>query len=176
MKNSVCHPTKKRIPLGSVSIDPRRTNIFIDSCAFDPKYAPEDIASERLFQLYEAGVINLTISHSNVKELEHPNVPSAVKREANTKIYTIKVQLTEAELVLKEQILDFLAGNGRRDKMLQDAEHVFEAQKYGKFFVTTDKGILKRKIELGKLCGVVVLLPGEMLRLIEAHAEPEDAN
>jgi hypothetical protein len=27
-----------------------------------------------------------------------------------------------------------------------------------------------------KLCGVVVLLPGEMLQLIEAHAEPEDAN
>ena len=60
--------------------------------------------------------------------------------------------------------------------MLQDAEHVFEAQKYGKFFVTTDKGILKRKIDFGKLCGVVVLLPGEMLQLIEAHAEPEDAN
>lgn len=171
MKKSISNHTKRRTPLGSVSIDPRRTNIFIDSCAFDPKYTPEDIASERLFQLYEAGEINLVISHSNIKELEHPNVPPAVKREANAKIYTIKVQLAEAELILKEQIWDLLAGNGRRDKMRQDAEHIFEAQKYGRFFVTTDKGILKRKAELGQLCSVIVLLPGEMLRLIGANAE-----
>ena len=85
MKKSISNHTKRRTPLGSVSIDPRRTNIFIDSCAFDPKYTPEDIASERLFQLYEAGEINLVIFHSNIKELEHPNVPPAVKREANAK-------------------------------------------------------------------------------------------
>jgi hypothetical protein len=174
-KPSSC-PSKKRVPLSSVSKDPRRTNIFIDSCAFDPKYAPEDIASERLFKLCEAGEINLTISHSNVKELEHPNVPPDVKRQANAKIYTIKVHLTEAELVLKEQILDLLAGKGRRDKMRQDAEHVFEAQKYGKFFVTADNGILKRKVELSQLCGVVVLLPSQMLSLIGDRAEPSRCN
>lgn len=39
----------------------------------------------------------------------------------------------------------------------------------GIFFVTTDKGILKRKVELGQLCGIVVLLPAEMLRFIEAY-------
>ena len=50
--------------------------------------------------------------------------------------------------------------------MLKDAEHVFEAQKYGVFFVTTDKRILKKRIELEELCGVVVLLPSEILSRI----------
>ncbi|NWH04682.1 hypothetical protein [Desulfobacter latus] len=171
MKKSIPENTKRRIPLGSVSINTRRANIFIDSCAFDPKYMPEDLASERLFQLYNAGEINLVISHSNMKEIEHPNVPPVVKMEADAKIYTIEVELSEAELILKEQILNLLAGNGRRDKMLQDSEHVFEAQKYGKFFVTTDKGILKRRVKLAQLCGILVVLPSEMLHLIEANAE-----
>ena len=137
--------TKKRISLGLAFVSPRRTNIFIDSCAFDPKYAPEDIASERLFRLYEAGEINLIVSHSNMRELEHPNVPPAVKREANAKIYTIEVQLTMAELELKEQILALLAGKGRRDRMRQDAEHVFEAQKYGNFFRDHRQGHTQKK-------------------------------
>ena len=46
MNKPICSPTKKRTLLGSVSINPRRTNIFIDSCAFDPKYTPEDIAGD----------------------------------------------------------------------------------------------------------------------------------
>jgi len=158
----------KRIPLGKVMIDPRRTNIFMDSCSFDPKYAPQDIASQRLLHLYDAGEINVVIAHSNMKELAHPNVPIHIKKEANAKIFSIAVQLTAEELALKERILDLLAGNGRREKMQQDAEHVFEAQKYGKLFVTTDKGILRKKTELCQLCGVVVLLPSELLDLIES--------
>lgn len=161
----------KRIPLGKVTIDPRRTNIFMDSCSFDPKYAPEDIASQRLFHLYDAGQINIIIAHSNMKELAHPNVPAYVKNEANAKIFSIGVQLTTEELALKERILDLLAGNGRREQMQQDAEHVFEAQKYGKLFVTTDKRILRKKTKLCQLCGVVLLLPSGLLDLIESYGQ-----
>jgi len=156
----------KRRPLGKATVDPRRTSIFIDSCAFDPKYTPENGAAERLFQLYKVGEITLIVARSSMKELDHPNVPLAVKREATAKIFTTEVSLTMGERELKERILDVLAGKGKRENMAQDAEHVFEARKYGKFFVTTDKGILKRKSELNELCGVVVLLPNEMLRLI----------
>jgi len=164
----------KRKPLGRVSIDPARTNIFIDSCAFDPKYSPEDKASQKIFGIYESGKILLTISHSTLKELQHPNVPNEVKREAQSKIYTINVQLVQEELQLKEKILDVLAGNGKRENMTQDADHIFEAQKYGKFFVTTDKGILKKKVELNQLCGVIVILPSEILSLIESYAQPNN--
>jgi predicted nucleic acid-binding protein len=153
-----------------VFIDPRRTNIFIDSCAFDPKYAPEHGSAKRLLQMSDDSEINLTIAHSTMKELEHPNVPLTVKRQANARIFTLGVQLTPDELKLKEEILRVLAGNGKRENVIQDAEHIFEAQKYGKFFVTADRGILKRKSQLGQLCGVVVLLPSEMLRRIEASA------
>ena len=108
----------KRIPLGKVTIDPRRTNIFMDSCSFDPKYTPEDMASQRLFHLYDAGQINIIIAHSNMKELAHPNVHAYVKNEANAKIFSISVQLTAEELALKERILDLTGGFPSSDTAL----------------------------------------------------------
>ena len=35
-----------------LSLDPYYANIFIDSCAFDPKYEPESSCSEEIFQMY----------------------------------------------------------------------------------------------------------------------------
>lgn len=49
------------------------SNIFLDSCAFDPKYHPEDKASLQIFNLYEQEKINLIITHSNLKEIGYLN-------------------------------------------------------------------------------------------------------
>jgi hypothetical protein len=141
----------------------------LDSCAFDPKYTPEDTASMSLYQLYEQGELVLHIAHSTQKEIEHPNTPSWVKQEANAFIFTYKVQLTDEEIQRKEEILNILAGNGNPDRMRNDAEHVFEASKYGPYFVTTDARILNKQMELHKLCGVVVLKPSEIMEIIRSY-------
>ena len=64
-----------RKPLGRSTINPMISNIFIDSCAFDPKYHPEEQSSLKLFELYREGKINLIITHSNQKEIDHPKTP-----------------------------------------------------------------------------------------------------
>ena len=150
-------------------IDPRRTNIFLDTCAFDPKYSPEDDASKIIIELKDREIITLILAHSNQKEISHPNTPKWVKEEASFNIYTINTQLTSEELIIKETIFSILAGDGIRENMRKDAEHIFEASKYGSYFVTTDKGILKRSDEIFSFCRVVILLPSQMLNIINEY-------
>jgi hypothetical protein len=148
-------------------VDPLITNNHIDSCAFDPKYAPEDSASAELFKLAEAGLFQLNIAHSTQKEIQHPNTPAWVKRKAADRIYTLPVGLTTDELALRAAIQRTLAGNGKPENVRQDAEHVFEAQKYGGHFITTDNGILGRAGELKKLCGICIVRPTEFLATVK---------
>jgi hypothetical protein len=153
-------------------INPLIANVFLDSCAFDPKYHPEDKASMELYKLYDQGELVLHIAHSTQKEIEHPNTPAWIKREANTFIFTCKVQNVEEEMRRKEAILKILAGNGNPDSMRSDAEHVFEASKYGPYFVTTDARILKKRAELQQLCGVIILRPAEIMEIIREYKAP----
>lgn len=150
-------------------LNPFIANIFLDSCAFDPKYHPEDSASMDLYQLYERGELILHIAHSTQKEIEHSNTPLWVKQEANTFISTFKGQLIEEEAKRKKEILNILAGNGNPERMRSDAEHVFEASKYGSYFVTTDARILKKQAELHQLCGVIILKPSEIMEIIRRY-------
>ncbi|RUO29710.1 hypothetical protein CWE12_06990 [Aliidiomarina sedimenti] len=152
-----------------MALDPFYANIFIDSCAFDPKYEPETSASDEIFERYEKGEINLVVAHSTLKESEHPNTPTHVKAAAAKKLYTIETGLAQHERQKKQEIWDILTGNGKPEKMQQDAEHVFEAHKYGGYFITTDNRILKLRGELHKICNAHIVKPGELLALIEEH-------
>lgn len=150
-------------------INPFSTNNFIDSCAFDPKYAPEDAASTEIFRLHREHNLGLEIAHSTLKEAEHPNTPAWVRTEAQELVYTIPTTLTPNEVNYLHRIQTILTGNGKAEKMLQDAMHVFEAQKYGSYFITTDSRILKKADELRREVFVVILKPSEFLTLAREH-------
>jgi len=158
-----------RKPLDYTPINPKIINNFIDSCAFDPKYSPEDQASQEIFQRSEKNEFILIIAHSNQKEIDHPNTPEWVKREANKLIYSIPTGLTNGEIKQKAEILRILAGNGKPEKMTNDAEHVFEASKYGRYFITTDKRILNKKNQLENVCSVIILKPSEFLEILAMY-------
>ena len=149
-------------------INPYITNILIDSCAFDPKYGNEATASQ---QLLDNSKLNLVIAHSTMKEIEHPNTPRQIKALAQERIFTIQTSLTSAELKIKQAIWDTLTGNGKPDNMKADAEHVFEAHKYGSYFITTDDRILKKREELDRI-GVScwILSPSELIIIVNKHA------
>lgn len=158
-----------RKPLGYKPINPKIRNNFLDSCAFDPKYSPEDAASQKIFELYKNGEMVLNIAHSNQKEIEHPNTPDWVKTEALGMIYTIETSLTNGEQQQKQEILNILAGNGNPEKMKKDAEHVFEAGKYGGYFITTDERILKKKPDLEAICSAIIVKPSELLDILAMY-------
>lgn len=148
-------------------ISPWNTSSMLDSCAFDPKYSPEEDCALKLHKLSSEKDLPLLIAHSVKKELEHPNTPSWVKTVAATRIYSLKTTRTTGEVSRLEKIHAILTGNGRPEKYLQDAEHVYEASKYGSYFVTTDRRILEKSGEISEIVAIKILLPSEFLRLVE---------
>jgi len=155
-------------------VNPLITNNFIDSCAFDPKYEPEDEASIKVFKLYKDGKLLIQIAHSTQKEIQHPNTPAWVKREALNLIYTLPTGLTDNERKKLQEIETILAGNGKVENILQDARHVFEAQKYGAYFVTTDSRILDRARKLSASCNIAVVRPSEFLSIVKQYLVTQD--
>ncbi len=155
-------------------IPPQKANIHIDSCAFDPKYSPENESAEEIFHLYkkwkDTGII-LEIAHSVLKEIEHPNTPLWVKELAYKIGYTIPSDFTDEEKDLLWRIEKILTGNGKVENIRQDARHIFEANKHGHYFVTTDERILRKKEELYQICSCSLLIvkPTELVDLIKAH-------
>ncbi|MGH8628481.1 MAG: hypothetical protein ACREYC_25525 [Gammaproteobacteria bacterium] len=84
-------------------------------------------------------------------------------------VFSIQVQLTPNEVAILRKIEGILAGNGKVKNIAQDARHVFEAQKYGSYFMTTDTRILDRAQALRDSCGVVIVKPSEFLALVKGH-------
>lgn len=157
-------------PMGQASADPHRQNIFLDSCAFDPAFTPEDRAAKEIFERHENGqLLGLKIGHSTLKENEYPNTPDWVRRAAAGVLYAVDASLTPEEQADRERILDVLADNGSRDKMRQDATHVFEASKCNGYFVTTDARILKKQRELESVCAARIVRPSEFLALVQQY-------
>jgi hypothetical protein len=154
-----------RFPFGRHHLDPRLANSFLDSCAFDPKYAPEDQAACEIRALGQAGVITLLFAHSIQKEIDHPNTPEDVKREARAMNYTLETALTPDEVRCKSAVHAILTGNGNPEKYKDDAAHVFEAGKYVGYFVTTDQRILNKRDELRHVCAATIFTPTEWLRV-----------
>ena len=66
-----------------------------------------------------------------------------------------------------------LTGQGKPENSAADARHVFEAQKYGSYFITTDARILKRAEELQAACDINIVLPREFLALVRDNAKPK---
>ncbi len=144
-------------------IDPKYSQFFLDTCAFDPKYAPEDKSSTDIWKLYEAEILQLVLAHSNQREIDHPNTPAWVKAEAKSMIYTLPVSLTPEERRKRDSIVALLRGNATSDRHLDDAHHIFEASKYGSYFLTTDRRILKLAASIYDTCSVQVMKPSEAM-------------
>ena len=151
--------------------NPTKGMIFLDSCAFDPKYSPEDAASRDILDRSERCELRLQIAHSTQKEIEHPNTPSCVKRQAAAMLRTLETGLTPNERTQQNAILSILAGNGNRKKVAEDAEHIFQAGKWAAYFVTTDMRILRKAPELQKVCEEMIVKPTQLLEIIRKCTE-----
>lgn len=159
-----------RIPFARNYPDQRRTTNFLDSCAFDPKYFPEHEAAQQIRQLASEGKVILILAHSNQKEIDHPNTPEDVKRDATNMNYSIPTNLTAPELTRRSQIHAVLTGNGDPANYEADATHVFEAGKYFGYFITTDSRILEKRDALSNICAAIIMKPSEWLALYESSS------
>ena len=157
-------------------MNPWIANSFLDSCAFDPKYHPEDQAAVEVFRLHREQKLPIRLAHSVQKEVDNPGTPLWVKQAAQGLIRTGEVPLSPDERNRLQAIHAIVAGNGKSESVQEDARHIFEAQKYGAYFVTTDNRLLGRADQLRRECSVEILRPSEFLDLVHRHPRLDRAS
>jgi len=140
--------------------------VFFDSCAFDGGDIGEQRASIEIRDLFDVHDGEFIILHSVQKELNFQKTPCWVVKLANTYVGTLEVSLTPDEQAVLSDVEGIIVGNGILENHQSDCRHVFEAQKHGRYFVTTDNGILKRSKALERrLTTLFVVRPTEFLQM-----------
>lgn len=131
-------------------LDPRFVNICLDNNALQPPTS--GVADARRFQeLREADMFQVVVPHGVVNEAKHPSTPASAQTALTSGIFTVPTPLTEGERRLRTAIVDELRGNAKPGKHEADANHLFEACKYGGYFITHDTRVLTRAGKLATL-------------------------
>lgn len=133
--------------------DLRFGQIVLDAMVLDVEDGPDGRALGKLLDLNEKGEVSILLPYSVKVELENEHTPQSVKGRSRDLIFTQIVNLTPNEIGMCDQIYSIVNGNARVGKHRSDSIHLFEALKYGRFFVTNDKRILRKRSELSSIMG-----------------------
>ena len=135
-------------------VDPRIYNIHLDANAVDRDGSTHDALVDRFETLRDAGELNVVVPGSVRREVANPRTPANVRAAFMPGIYTLPVNRTGPELTTPAKIRALLRGKAQSGKHDADAEHLFEASKYGGgYFITHDRRILNKREELAPLIG-----------------------
>jgi hypothetical protein len=127
-------------------IDARICNVLVDANAYDHSDDAQRRLVERFRDLADKGLISTPIAPRGVlEETQHANTPRAIRGAMEGGLFSRQVGLNRDELARIQRLRVVLKGNGKSDQHNADAGHVFEAAKYGAYFITHD-GRLKRKV------------------------------
>ncbi len=150
--------------------NPFDDQVYFDSCAYDGGDESEQKASLEARVLYKTHRGKILIPHSVESEIQNPITPEWIKEVANASIRTVKIPLTKEEVKTVKEIQDIIVGNGSIEKQEADCIHIFEAQKYGHYFVTSDRGIYKHSEKIREKYGLYIVKPSEFLELVKHYA------
>jgi len=146
--------------MGVPDLDPRFGNNLIDANVLDQTGGQEDSAVTEILRLNGELAFSLFLPYSVQAEIEHPNTPTHVKRQASQPLFSMEVQLTGQELTKHEKVRALIQGNAKAEQHAKDAFHLVESAKYGRHFITNDGRLLKKAGEIW-----------EMLQLRVNHAK-----
>jgi hypothetical protein len=140
--------------------NPKYGNTVLDSCVLGTPGVEHDSAA-KILELAGEGKISVITTHGVIDEIATSSTPQHVKAIAASLIFTLKVGRNSEELRKYERIHKEMTGNGKPEKYAADADHIFEAGKYGGYFVTNDERILKKRESLNRLSGAFIVRPSE---------------
>jgi hypothetical protein len=145
-------PAARRRPFNNRRpLNPRICPIAIDANALNRDGSARDCLVERLMKLWAGGAINLIAPKGVRLEILYPRTPGHIQAAVAPMIFTISVGLNSDEEHRRQLIERELQGNARPGRHTSDADHLFEAAKYGGYFITHDNRILDRAIEFQSL-------------------------
>lgn len=123
-------------------LDPRRASALLDSNAFEHS---DQNQVNRLLSLMAEERITLIVPHGVRSETAHPNTPIQIKNMMSEQLFTMEVERSSSEEREIARIDSVLQGNAMKGRHSADAKHVFEAAKYGGYFITHDTRIVRKK-------------------------------
>lgn len=148
-------------------INPLFVNNFVDNHILDSVADGQDDAVNEIVRLVEAEEIIVLLPYSVHNELKDPQTPTHVRRAATLFPFSIKVELTEAEQHRRDAFLAQAIGDALPKNIVPDLLHVFEAAKYGGYFIARDKRLLKRAPAIAKFLDIDLVTPVEFLECVE---------
>lgn len=153
-------------------LDPRICPVAIDANALDRDGSARDNLVARLLGLSSAGTISLIVPKWVREEIQNPRTPAHVQEAALPQLFTIPVGLNSDEQRRKRIIQQQLQGNARPGKHMADADHLFEAAKYGGYFITHDQRILTRAGRLREVLppSLTVMTLADFLAIFDDYA------
>ena len=151
-------------------LDPFKSEIYFDLCAFDGGTPEEQSASLECQDLLEQKNNEIRILYSVQKEIDFPNTPNWIKQKARQFVGTKETFSFEAnEFEILRDIEKIIVGNGNLEKRKPDCRHVFETIRYGEYFITTDNGILKHSDIIFKKYHIYIMKPSELLVIMNKY-------
>jgi hypothetical protein len=152
-------------------LDPRICNVAIDANSLDRPDAARATEVDRLLALRNAERITLIVPKGVRLEFQDAATPDPVKEAGSSQLFTISVGLNSEELRLRCDIERELQGNAKPGKHKADADHLFEAAKYGGYFITHDDRILRRAGKLGHILpsSLTVVTLARFLEIFDAY-------
>jgi hypothetical protein len=153
-------------------LDPRICPVAIDANALDRDGGAHDNLVDRLLGLSSAGRIRLIVPKRVRQEIQNPRTPAHVQEAALPQIFTIGVGLNSDEQRRHRIITQELQGNAKPGKHEADADHLFEAAKYGGYFITHDDRILTRAGRLREVLppSLTVVTLADFLTIFDDYA------
>lgn len=125
-------------------LDPRKVNVLVDANAFNRDGTDKDRLVDRVLKLIGDGEIIVVAPHGVRNEVQDSGSPTQVQQAFASQLFTISTDLIRQERHSRLEIEAGLQGNAKPGKHAADASHLFEAAKYGGYFITHDERILKR--------------------------------
>lgn len=147
-------------------INPLLVNNFVDANILDEVLDGEDAAVNEIVSLVRTGEITLLLPYSVQNEIKNPYTPAHVRRAANHFLFSVEVELTDGERCRYRDLVAAVKGNAEEKNIAPDLYHVWEAAKYGRYFITRDKRLLARSGAIASILQMDVVTPTEFLERV----------
>jgi hypothetical protein len=148
------HAMWANVELGNaLMFDPRYGNIHLDANALEPPDPSDRELVREFLKLRDDEVISVVNPHGVQREVNHPHTPSST-RMGMEGIFTIQTSQMPEEQTVRSRLRELMRGGAAAGRHAADAEHIFEASKYGGiYFVTHDRRIINKKTEIAHILG-----------------------
>lgn len=149
--------------------NPFDDQVHFDSCAFNGGTNEDIEAAKQVIKIFKSTRHRIILPHSVATEMKNLRAPEWKRNIAEYSMQTAVIPLTPQEESQLNRIEQIMLGGSTSPKRKPDCMHVFEAQKYGRYFVSSDEHIYPYAKELLEEFDLYVVRPIEFLKILNFY-------